>query len=665
MVEKVVDLAENLIPIALIGAGGIGKTSIALAVLHHHRIKQRFGNDRRFVRCDEFPASCTHLLRRLSTVIGAEVENPEDLAPLRGLLSSKKMLIVLDNAESILDPQGMDAQEIYGVVEELSQLDNVCLCITSRISTTPPDCETFDIPTLSIEAARDTFYRIYKNGERTNIVDRILGQLDFHPLSITLLATVAHQNKWDMVQLTREWERRRTSMLQTRHNKSLVRAIELSLASLMFRDLGPGARELLEVIAFFPQGVDEKNVGQLFPTIPDGTTIFDTFCVLSLTRRSGGFITMLAPLRDYLSPKDPKSSLLLCAAKEGYFTRMLANASLNDPSVGGSRWITSEDVNVEHLLDVFTTVDVNSYSVWDACLQFIGHLILHKQRPVILRPKIEGLPDDNPYKSPLLVRLSILSGLVGNQVERQRLLTHALRLEQGRGDDSVVSMILGELSDSNRQLGSLKEGIQQAKEGLEIRERLGDPIQQAECLIKFAHLLKDDNQLDAAEEAASRAIDLLPEEGGQFLVCKCHRALGVIYQSKGETEKAIHHLEVALGIASLLNQHHYLFWTHHALADLFLGEGRLDDAHAHIEQAKSHVANSAYNLGRATELQAKVWYKQGRLEEARSEAMRAAEVYEKLGAAKDLEDCRNLLRNVQNGLSDPVTSGQPGSNREY
>ena len=33
MVEKIVDLAEKLIPIALIGAGGIGKTSIALAVL--------------------------------------------------------------------------------------------------------------------------------------------------------------------------------------------------------------------------------------------------------------------------------------------------------------------------------------------------------------------------------------------------------------------------------------------------------------------------------------------------------------------------------------------------------------------------------------------------------------------------------------------------------
>jgi len=576
------------------------------------------------------------------------------------------MVIVLDNAESILDPQGTNAREIYAIVGELSRFSNICICITSRISTIPPGYKRLNVPTLSMDAAQDTFYRIYDSeADRSNTVNRILEQLDFHPLSIALLATAAHQNQWDTRRLSREWEQQRTGVLQTLHNESLAATIELSLASPLFQELGPDARVLLGVVAFFPQGVDENNLEWLFPTISNRTTIFDRFCILSLTHRSNGFITMLAPLRDYLSPNDPKTSPPLLATKEHYFTRMSVDMDPNEPDFKETQWIMSEDVNVEHLLDVFTTIDASSDDIWDACANFMEHLYWHKKRLTILKPKIEGLPDDHPSKPECLFRLARLFYSVGNHVEHKRLLTHALNLWRKQENDEKITATLMALADVNRVIWLHKEGIPQVKEALEICGRLSDTNKQAYCLITLAFLLCSDNQLDAAEESAFCAINLLPEKGQQFKVCESHRALANIYRSKGDTEKAIHHFEVALEIASPFNWHEPLFSLHYELADLLRREGRFDDAHAHIESAKSHAAGNAYFLGHAMKSKAWVWYQQSRLEEARSEALRAADVYEKLGAAEDLGNCRWLLRDIEKELITPVASGKSQKYRYF
>jgi hypothetical protein len=108
--------------------------------------------------------------------------------------------------------------------------------------------------------------------------------------------------------------------------------------------------------------------------------------------------------------------------------------SPEEPGFEEAKWIMSEDVNVEHLLDVFTSTDADSNDVWDTCAYFMEHLYWHKPRLVMLGPKFEGLPDDQPSKPKCLYQLSRLFRSVGNYVEYKRLLGHTLELWRGQGD---------------------------------------------------------------------------------------------------------------------------------------------------------------------------------------------------------------------------------------
>jgi len=463
---------------------------------------------------------------------------------------------------------------------------------------------------------------------------------------------------WGQDRLAKEWGVHHTQVLQTDHNESLAATIELSLTSPLFCGLGPNARDLLGVIAFFPQGVDENKLEWLFPTIPNGQTIIDKFCVLSLTYRSGNFITMLAPLRDYLCPKDPKSSPLFCTTKECYFNRLSVEVGPSETGFEEAKWIMSEDVNVEHLLDVFTMTNTGSDDVWNTCAHFMEHLYWHKPRLVMLGPKVKGLPDDRASKPKCLYQLSRLFRQVGNHVEEKHLLTYTLELWRGQGNKFQVAVVLEMLAKANQMLGLYTEGIQLVKESLGVFEQLSHTIGQADSLWQLAELLKEDEQLDAAEEAISKSISLLlGKDEALFRICQSYRLLGDICHSKGETEKAINHFETALGIASTSNWDSQCFWIFDALAEVFFHQGRFDDAHAHIGHAKLHAMNDTYKLCRMMEKQANYWYKEGRIEEAKSEVLCAISGYERLGGIKDVEDCMELLQKIE--MEQLAVSGDP------
>ena len=118
-------------------------------------------------------------------------------------------------------------------------------------------------------------------------------------------------------------------------------------------------------------------------------------------------------------------------------------------------------MNVEHLLNVFTSIDKKLTSVWNACSFFMLHLYWHKRQIVILGPKIKELPDSHQSKPLCLFWLSQLFNSVGNYAEEKQLLIHALELWEEQGDLYCVADILRFLSVTNLLLGLPNEGIPQ------------------------------------------------------------------------------------------------------------------------------------------------------------------------------------------------------------
>jgi tetratricopeptide (TPR) repeat protein len=168
-------------------------------------------------------------------------------------------------------------------------------------------------------------------------------------------------------------------------------------------------------------------------------------------------------------------------------------------------------------------------------------------------------------------------------------------------------------------------------------------------------------QLDAAEEAGLRAMKLFLNPHREFWICISHRLLGNISRKRGKREKAIQHFEAAISIASSFNWHEELFWTHNSLAWLFYDEDEFDNAQSHVDQAKSHAVDDAYCLCRAMDLQARIWYRQWRLKEAKAEVLCALETFEKFGATREAWLCRDLLRLIQQAaesLGDSDSNGK-------
>ncbi|KAF5335240.1 hypothetical protein D9758_014776 [Tetrapyrgos nigripes] len=103
LVEEAVNIlcGTNQVHIGILGAGGIGKTSVALHIMEDPLIKEKFAERCYFIPCEMLP-DATVLIQGLVQASGLQVaqgKGPLDvlLAYLKG---DQKVLLILDNFET-------------------------------------------------------------------------------------------------------------------------------------------------------------------------------------------------------------------------------------------------------------------------------------------------------------------------------------------------------------------------------------------------------------------------------------------------------------------------------------------------------------------------------------------------------------------------------------
>jgi Cdc6-like AAA superfamily ATPase len=89
--------------IAILGAGGMGKTSLSKAILHHPELTSRYDQHRVFVPCDTVSNSI-QLAGLIGAHIGLKPGNDLTRPVISHFLNDPPALLILDNLETIWEP---------------------------------------------------------------------------------------------------------------------------------------------------------------------------------------------------------------------------------------------------------------------------------------------------------------------------------------------------------------------------------------------------------------------------------------------------------------------------------------------------------------------------------------------------------------------------------
>ncbi|KAJ7798695.1 hypothetical protein B0H14DRAFT_30914 [Mycena olivaceomarginata] len=264
-VSDILDLFEGKTPrIAILGAGGMGKSSLAKALLHHPTITAMYQQNRFFVGCSSATTK-TELSTLIGTHIGLKLCRDPIQAVLKQFSINPPSLLILDELEMLWESTE-SRSDIEELLSLLTDINHLALMITMRGAERPAKVQwtrPFLLPLkpLDQKAARLTFIDIADDQHDLEEVDKILSLTDNMPLAINLLAHLVDSEGCSNVLL--RWNKEKTSIISGGFDKrsNLDLSISLSLSSPRIKIL-PQSQELLSLLGMLPDGLLDVDLIQ-------------------------------------------------------------------------------------------------------------------------------------------------------------------------------------------------------------------------------------------------------------------------------------------------------------------------------------------------------------------------------------------------------------------
>ncbi|WP_437872976.1 tetratricopeptide repeat protein [Sorangium sp. So ce363] len=642
--------------VLLLGAAGVGKSTVSLAVLHRPEVVARFGERRFFARLDAAPdaeSAAVALAGALRVTSG-----PDRWQRALSVLAAGPAVLVLDNLETPWD--GDDQSGTEALLAELAAVPGLSLVASVRGAGRPGHVtwsSPVELRPLGRAEAEAVFCAIAGEEHRGKpALSALLPLMEGIPLAITLLAQAAHGN--DLVNLKEEWEARRTAVLERDGGardrlRSWKTSLELSLGS---PRMAAGARRLLSVLAVLPDGIAQRDFAVLLPGT--GPAAARALAQVGLAYFEGGRLKMLSPVREYVAAEYPPVVEDLARAMEHY--RELACTHGPVPGRRGgteaAARLAAEGANLDAMIRRGLT-DADAGRWIDAAValtnfaRFSGHAA---PLPFGRALEVAQRAGDRRREALCAQSLGDIALPRSRHDEATARYQEALALYRHVGDVVGEATCIRSLGHVALERSHHDEATARYQEALALYWHVGDVLGELKCILRLGHIALERSHHDEATARYQEALPLYRQVGDVRGEANCIKSLGDIALERSHHDEATARYQEALPLYRQVGSLRGEAGCIKSLGDIALERSHHDEARARYQEALPLYRQVGSLRGEANCIKSlgDIALERSQHDEARTRYQEALPLYRQVGAVHGEADCIESLGDIAQAHSE-------------